>query len=756
MSPTPLFTRRRNVLFWLLTLLVLLAPLTALAQDSAFSPEQLQPAERDVSTELLRSILGPIVDKVRFAETLSTEDSPQFGPLFALFNGFLVLALGLLLFIKMIAAMLDTAHEGEALGHERSTTWTPVRIVLALGLLLPMVNGFSLAQILVLWTTLSGAGLADAVWNQAVDQFAEISLYTQPPPPQARRLAVALLASNVCEHIVTDLPARGEAKYAVTFESQPGQVGTVSERSSRWSVTHLGVAACGGYSIREPAEGIDPRQGTTGIDALDGFLRWVSDLLGFGADLRQDFSQALLNAHDVAALELRDHLKPLAQAIFDGQAELGECVTTATGTLTSTRCLSAIDAAAEQYVLRLQSLITNVVSVTGQRAFTEFTGRAQNEGWFTAGSWFYRLAALSDYMNKMALNVPEPYPIRIWEKLPREDIETYADRFKRLEAVVLEAESDGGLGLTSGDPNNSALDDVSRDFLRATLDWITQSLIGKTHPLFAIAWIGHALIAVVLSALSVAALGKLIATTSGAGRLAQALGGLTDLVTSPNASGALSLTGLVIGVVVLALLGFALTAAIYLPLAPFIIWTLAGLHWVLLVFQALLAAPVWAVGFLRNGKGLTAETLPGWLLLFDLLLRPTLMLFGLLGATVISYYLLSVVTSLFTVAAINANSGNTTGPVILTGLVILFVLLAVDLTIRCFSLIHRLPDFVMRLFGGMVDSAQDHHELQHHVAAATRTAVDTALRAASRVSTGTLNGSTGAAKVKPMDGGKNA
>ena len=728
----------------LVALWVWLAPVAAVAQQDAFDPEQLRPSPDDVSTHLLKSLLGPVVDKVRLADAIGAEDSPQFGPLFALFNGFLLLAVGLLLFVKMLAALLDTAHEGEALGQDRSTTWTPVRIVASVGLLLPLVNGFCLAQVGVLLAALSGTGLADAVWSRAVDQFARIALYTQPPPPRARYLAVAMLASNLCEKIVADIPARGDAKYVVTFQSIPGQVGTVSERSSRWSVADLGEAACGGYTIREPAEGLDPRQGTTGIDALDGFLRWVADLLGFGADVRRDFSLALLNAHDIAALAMRDQLKPLAENLFAGKAALGECVAATTGKLASTRCLSAIDAAAERYAAHLQSLIVGVVNVTGQRAFTEFTTRAKNEGWFTAGSWFYRLAAMSDYMNKMALNVPEPYPIRIWEKLPREDVETYAHLFKRLEAVVLEAESDGGLGLTTGDPNNSTLDDVSRDFLRATLDWIAQSLIGKTHPLFAIAWIGHALIALVLAALGVVAVGKLIATTAGAGRLAQALGGLTDLLTGQGA-GPLTLTGMVIGVVVLALLGFALTAALSLPLVPFIIWTLAGLYWVLLVFQALLAAPVWAVWFLKNGKGLTAETMPGWLLLFDVLLRPVLMVFGLLGATVVSYYLLSVVTGTFTVAAINANSGNTTGPVVLTGLVVLFVWVAVDLTLRCFSLVHRLPEFVMRLVGGTLDSALDHHELQRNVETATRTAVDTVLRASQvRPKPG--------AKVKPMDG----
>ena len=749
-QPTPPPTPHRSMAFRLLIGGVLLAPFLALAQDSAFSPDLLQPAQDDVSVRLLRSILGTVVDKIRLANSIGAEDAGAFGGLFGLFNGFLLLALGILLFVKVLASLPDTAHEGEALGQERSTTWTPLRLAAAVGLLLPLVNGYSLAQIMVLWATLSGAGLADAVWGKAVDQFAKTALYTQPPPPQARALAVAMLASNVCEQIVNDLPARGTSKYGVQFQSTLNSVGTAAERATRWSVAGLGEAACGGYSIREPAAGIDPRQGVTGIDTLDGFLKWVADLFGFGADVRRDFSQALLNAHDIAALEMRDQLKPLAQNIFAGKAELGECVTTPTGKLANTRCLSAIDDAAEHYVTRLQGLITGVVNVTGQRAFTEFSTHAKAEGWFTAGSWFYRLAALSDYMNKLALNVPEPYPIRIWEKLPKEDIETYAHLFKRLEAVVLEAESDAGLGLTNGDPNNSMMDDVSRGFLRATLDWIAQSLIGKTHPIFAIAWIGHALIATVIGALGVLGAAKLIATTSGAGRLAQALGGLTDAVISQNPSGAFTMASMVLGVVVLALLGFALTAAIYLPMAPFILWTLAGLHWLLLVFEALVAAPVWAILFLKNGKGLMAETTTGWLLLFSLLLRPTLMLFGLLAATTISYGLLSLVTGTFTVAAINAASGNTTGPVILVGLLILFVLLAVDLTLRSFSLIHRLPDAALRWVGGHLESALDHHELHHGVRHALLEARQTGLNVGGNLMGHSPKAGGEPAKVKPM------
>jgi conjugal transfer/type IV secretion protein DotA/TraY len=677
-------------------------------------------------------------------------------------NAFLLLCLGLLVFVKCVMALLDTAHEGETLGHERSTVWTPLRLAFGISLLLPLANGFALVQVIVLWVTLSGVGLANAVWEVAVDRFSKAALYTEPPPAQARQLAIAMLASNVCERMVNDIPAKGPTPYQVVFEAETTETGAVTERAVRYSAADLGEAVCGGFAIREPAEGIRLQQGVSGVDWLDGFIQWVQALVGYGQETRELFVQELLAGHEIAALALRDELKPLAVAIFESRADLGECVTVATGPLTGGRCLSAIDAAAEHYAVRLKGLIAATVDLAGQRAFTEFTATAQTEGWLTAGSWFYRFMALTDYMNKLALNVPQPYPIRVWEKLPKEDVETYAHLFKRLEAVVLEAETAAGAGLlrSSGDPENSMIDDFSHNVLRATLEWIIQAMMGKTHPLFAISWLGHAVLAAVLGAIAAAgAMGvaKTLATQSGAGRLADALGGLTDAVTGGGAhAGGFSILGMVLGVVFLALLGFALTAAIYLPLVPFIIWTVACLHWLSRVFEALVAAPVWAVGFLKNGRGLTGETMTGWLMLLSLLLTPALMVIGLLAATVISYALLTLVSGLFLTVSVNAMSGNVTGPVVAIGLLVVFVLFAADLTVRCFALVHRLPAAALGWLGHHLEGAVEHHQLQHDIKAAlsgpgglretgTTIATNLSTRPAATATT---------AKVKPLSGGK--
>ena len=133
---------------------------------------------------------------------------------------------------------------------------------------------------------------------------------------------------------------------------------------------------------------------------------------------------------------------------------------------------------------------------------------------------------------------------------------------------------------------------------------------------------------------------------------------------------------------------------------PFIIWTITGLKWLIRVFEALIAAPVWALWFIKNGRGLTGEAMPGWIALFSLLLMPSLMVIGLLAATVVSYALLSVMTGTFLTVAVNAMSGNVTGPILLAGLLIVFFGWATDLTLRSFSLIHRLPDAALRWVGG--------------------------------------------------------
>ena len=83
-APASAWPRR----FRRLAILAVFLPFLALAQDQMFTPEQLQPAESDVSVRLLRGVLGTVVDKVRLADALGGADEGAFGDLFRTLNVF--------------------------------------------------------------------------------------------------------------------------------------------------------------------------------------------------------------------------------------------------------------------------------------------------------------------------------------------------------------------------------------------------------------------------------------------------------------------------------------------------------------------------------------------------------------------------------------------------------------------------------------------------------------------------------------------
>lgn len=79
-------------------------------------------------------------------------------------NAMLVLAVIILVY-HLISLTVATAHDGRPMGKSAHQVWTPVRLVFALGLLVPIANGFSSGQWLVAWIAKQGSGLASYVWG---------------------------------------------------------------------------------------------------------------------------------------------------------------------------------------------------------------------------------------------------------------------------------------------------------------------------------------------------------------------------------------------------------------------------------------------------------------------------------------------------------------------------------------------------------------------------------------------------------------
>ena len=212
------------------------------------------------------------------------------------------------------------------------------------------------------------------------------------------------------------------------------------------------------------------------------------------------------------------------------------------------------------------------------------------------------------------------------------------------------------------------------------------------HPLIIMAAIGNR-----LENLSIAILG---ATTIGGVGLAVAA------AVWPGGAGviqvALTIVGWFISLPIQMLVGGAMAMKYFLPNLPYIIWIGCVVGWVLLVIEAIIAAPLWAVMHLHpNGDDLTGRGGNGYMLVLSLLLRPVLMIFGLIASIVISSVIGEFINKTF--FEVFSNNTDITGISGLLGIVagtILYFVVMLTFIRKCFGIIHQLPDQLLKWIGG--------------------------------------------------------
>ena len=179
----------------------------------------------------------------------------------------------------------------------------------------------------------------------------------------------------------------------------------------------------------------------------------------------------------------------------------------------------------------------------------------------------------------------------------------------------------------------------------------------------------------------------------------------------------------------------------YMPLYPYMLFTFGVIGWLIAVIEAMVAAPVVALGITHpNGHDFLGSAQQAVMLLVGIFLRPSLMLIGLFAAMILCQVSLSIIIYTFSGFASDifyVMQPNTGGPgsdpvlmgataamahVALSGppwisiasllmpllvfpmFLAIFTMLVYTATTTCFSLIHHLPDYV----GAWIGAPQPH------------------------------------------------
>ena len=138
------------------------------------------------------------------------------------------------------------------------------------------------------------------------------------------------------------------------------------------------------------------------------------------------------------------------------------------------------------------------------------------------------------------------------------------------------------------------------------------------------------------------------------------------------------------------------------------------------IFEAIIAMPLWALAHLRiDGDGMPGPAaIQGYTLIFMILLRPILIVFGLIAGYLVFGAAVFFLTSLFDMA-ISATRGdlgmNSTwfglmGGVGALGMIVytlIYVFLAYNIAVSCFKMIDDVPKQILRWLGSGVQSFGD-------------------------------------------------
>lgn len=671
----------------------LLGPAAALAQGAA--PQTFEGFFESVpSGDYAKIMLGKLFPNLVGGDGVSAGNS-AFVDLFGLFNAALLLAASALVGWHIVSGMVNTAHDGRALGNDWHQIWAPVRVSVGIASLAPALGGFCLAQLLVIKVALWGVGLADSLWTLYIQSIVnDGKVVMSVDYPANNDVIKDVLRNEICVAAAKRTPVAG---MTVGLWSRTPVAMDPKESTLLGTTTFDFGEVCGRIVVKG--------QEVSAIGAVAGLV---------GMDGGETASTVAMNRARVDAFRtLLVDLAPVASTLADdemGQARFSESQAV------------QIERARDNFQRSINVAAKDYANSLNGSARDVFMQKASGAGFATAGTWYMTIANMSAQVTGAAGVKPTVVPSDP-TKLAIADAEPiimaliqfdgfWSSRFQT--AMPLE---DGNPWTGNGAANignpNGPIDQIFGGLFMAAVK--VMSTTDAANPLVALVNQGHYILDATWTALlgagAIAAviggaeqgvsefmnsgLGKFVnvVTLGGSGVLAKAVGGAVSAI--------FQFVTPLLWMLFFGMFAVGALHAYLLPMLPYILWLFAMLGWLVFVVEAMLAAPLWAFVHCRmDGNSFVSnEQRAGYMLLFNLFTRPALLLFGL----VIGFATFGVIIDFMNKTAFTAiraaTSGSTFGPIGAFSMIAILAYLHYFLAIRSFSLIHLVPDRVSRWIG---------------------------------------------------------
>lgn len=605
---------------------------------------------------------------------------------------------GMIAAYTLVVGTMQTAHDGEMLGKRWSSMWIPIRTTLGIGLVVPLAGGYCVAQLLIGFLIGQGVGLADKVWEAYVNNLGDAkNMAPKVILPSVDDLARGILKGRLCME-------------AINYASK--DQGIVSEMTavSTSKGISFGDDRCGGVSYAAVTQNI------ASLNSAGDSTGPILSMLGFRAgDITN--TVGVLSAHLKAAAALDARMQQVAVKIVNAKIE---------GTTAPDISADLISAEAE-YQSTVASAANAVVG--GKNGLSELVAAAKNDGWFMAGSWFMKASQLQDTINRVVSNTPssQGFTSTSLGSVNMSVIDPYMAllerSFKKSSNAVSPATanltptsaSDGKNGSSTGSGLSESLERIGSSSSPLTAGFVEISnyyfikiaraiveIDSNRDPMMALKDTGDTIMVVggsmiIGAGLAYAFAGGLGAAANGWFSQATVVGPAAGQAAADLIKYLSMIMFLIGGPLLLAGAGLA----VYLPMAPFLIFFGIFVGWLLLCLEAIIAAPLWAIMHLSpQGEDIMGGARGGYMLILGLLLRPMLIVMGFIAALISLPVVISSFNAIFFPVFKLSMAGSVVGVFSTVIMVFMYFGTMTFLFHTVFSFMGQIPDKILRWMGG--------------------------------------------------------
>ena len=353
-----------------------------------------------------------------------------------------------------------------------------------------------------------------------------------------------------------------------------------------------------------------------------------------------------------------------------------------------------------------------------------------SRGWAGAGMWYNNIARINGSVTAAAMNYPQatrmPFMMEsVLTKVRQNNQNTtpqdqFNPNFGKKNAMVLKrGETEtyaasilntiynnwlGNRNLYKPQTGNPMLDFINYIFGTKGLFNLDDPQNQVTNPLALLSSMGKAMVEASIRSL-----------VGGTGAMAVSMAKFAGISDAADA-----ISGILFSIST-ATLSAGITLYYVLPFMPFVYFFFAVGNWIKGIFEAMVGVPLWALAHIRiDGNGLPGEAaMNGYYMLFEIFLRPILILFGLIASVSIFGAMASVLNGIWPIASKNVGGANfdnsstagwvqaVRGPVDQLFFSVMYAVILYIMAMSSFKLIDLIPNQIMRWLGSGVSTFSD-------------------------------------------------